>query len=228
MQVQALLKKGRYAGYSNHLPLHGPILKENLGHYIAKYDVWSSYQPEDEGGIYRLAIHPQAIPRRPPKASAYLRGKRKVQKGGAGRSLPQRFGECVEGCVRYLTISCQLPLPGYDAGLFPLMEAFLPQAARQGLPNRVVALIENGSWAPSAGKWPKAILESMKTFRWWSRWSLSVPAKAENGSPAGNAGRTICWPPNNLAFSQRRRKRAPFCSRHFTMPFSPRLILSKA
>ena len=162
MQVQALLKKAATLDIHTICPLHGPILKENLGHYIGKYDVWSSYQPEDEGVFIAYAsIHGHTA--QAAKKLAHIleeKGAKKVVLADLCRS---DLAECVEDAFRYSHLV--LASASYDAGLFPPMEAFLHKLRAKAYQNRVVALVENGSWAPSAGKCMKAILEPMKNLR---------------------------------------------------------------
>lgn len=162
MQVQALLKKAATLDIHTICPLHGPILKENLGHYIGKYDVWSSYQPEDEGVFIAYAsIHGHTA--QAAKKLAHIleeKGAKKVVLADLCRS---DLAECVEDAFRYSHLV--LASASYDAGLFPPMEVFLHKLRAKAYQNRVVALVENGSWAPSAGKCMKAILEPMKNLR---------------------------------------------------------------
>ena len=162
MQVQALLKKAATLDIQTICPLHGPILKENLGHYIGKYDVWSSYQPEDEGVFIAYAsIHGHTA--QAAKKLAHIleeKGAKKVVLADLCRS---DLAECVEDAFRYSHLV--LASASYDAGLFPPMEAFLHKLRAKAYQNRVVALVENGSWASSAGKCMKAILEPMKNLR---------------------------------------------------------------
>ena len=161
-QVQALLKKAATLDIQTICPLHGPILKENLGHYIGKYDVWSSYQPEDEGVFIAYAsIHGHTA--QAAKKLAHIleeKGAKKVVLADLCRS---DLAECVEDAFRYSHLV--LASASYDAGLFPPMEAFLHKLRAKAYQNRVVALVENGSWASSAGKCMKAILEPMKNLR---------------------------------------------------------------
>jgi len=150
MQVQALLKKAATLDIQTICPLHGPILKENLGHYIGKYDVWSSYQPEDEGVFIAYAsIHGHTA--QAAKKLAHIleeKGAKKVVLADLCRS---DLAECVEDAFRYSHLV--------------LASAFLHKLRAKAYQNRVVALVENGSWAPSAGKCMKAILEPMKNLR---------------------------------------------------------------
>ncbi len=162
MQVQALLKKAATLDIQTICPLHGPILKENLGHYIGKYDVWSSYQPEDEGVFIAFASIHGHTAQAAKKLGQMLeaKGAKKVVLADLSRS---DIAEAVEDAFRYSHLV--LASASYDAGLFPPMETFLHKLRAKAYQNRVVALVENGSWAPSAGKCMKAILEPMKNLR---------------------------------------------------------------
>ena len=158
-QVQALLKKAAALDIQIICPLHGPILKENLGYYIEKYDTWSSYRPEDEGVLVACAsIHGNTA-----KAAAKLaeileaKGAKKVVLTDLARC---DIAEAVEDAFRYdkMVTLCAT----YDGGLFPCMEEFLQHLKSKAYQKRKVALVENGSWAPMAAKLMRGIFEGMK------------------------------------------------------------------
>lgn len=157
--VQALLKKA--AGLDIHMicPLHGPVLKENLGFYIDKYNTWSSYEPEDKGVLVAYAsIHGNTG-----KAAKLLTGlleKKGVEKVELFDLSRDDMAEAVEGAFRYdkMVLACAT----YDGGLFPCMEDFLAHLKSKNYQKRTVALIENGTWAPTAAKGMRAALEGMK------------------------------------------------------------------
>lgn len=158
-QVQALLKKAAALDIQIICPLHGPILKENLGYYIEKYDTWSSYRPEDEGVLVACAsIHGNTA-----KAAAKLaeileaKGAKKVVLTDLARC---DIAEAVEDAFRYdkMVTLCAT----YDGGLFPCMEEFLQHLKSKAYQKRKVALVENGSWAPMAVKLMRGIFEGMK------------------------------------------------------------------
>lgn len=159
MQVQALLKKLANLEIQTICPLHGPILKENLSYYINKYDIWSSYKPEDEG----ILIAYNSIHGNTKKAVERLEeilikaGAKKVITSDLAR---EDMAEVIEDAFRYdkMILAC----PTYDAGLFPYMEKFLRHLKHKNYQNRTVAIIENGSWAPAAAKNMKELLEQMK------------------------------------------------------------------
>ena len=160
MQVQALLKKAATLDIRTICPLHGPILKENLEYYIGKYQVWSSYQPEDKGILVACAsIHGNT------KAAA-LELVKKLEKTGVKVALTDLtrddMAEAVEDAFRYdrmVVCACT-----YDGGLFPAAEAFLSRLKSKNYQNRTVGLVENGTWAPMAAKCMKAVLEGMKNI----------------------------------------------------------------
>ena len=158
-QVQALLKKAATLDIQMICPLHGPILKEDLGYYINKYDVWSSYQPEDKGIFIAYAsIHgnTKAVAE---KFAEMLREKG-VEKVAISDLTRDDMAEAVEDAFRYDRVV--LAASSYDAGIFPPMEKFLHHLRAKNYQNRKIGLIENGSWAPSAGRGMKEIISGMK------------------------------------------------------------------
>ncbi len=162
MQVQALLKKAATLDIRTICPLHGPILKENLGYYLDKYNTWSSYTPEDEGVLVAFASIHGNTAHAAHKLAQLLeeKGAKKVSVMDLSRC---DMAEAVEDAFRYSHLA--LAASSYDAGLFPPMETFLHKLKAKAFQNRVVALVENGSWAPSAARTMKAILEPMKNLR---------------------------------------------------------------
>lgn len=157
--VQALLKKAATLDIAVICPLHGPILKENLGFYIDKYNTWSSYQPEDKGVFIAYAsIHGNTA------GAARLLQEQLLQLGEEKVAITDLarddMSEAVEDAFRYDRIV--LAASSYDAGLFPPMEDFLLHLKAKMYQKRTVALVENGSWAPSAAKKMREYLESMK------------------------------------------------------------------
>ena len=161
MQVQALLKKAATLDIQMICPLHGPILKENLGYYIDKYNTWSSYKPEEEG-IY---IACSSIYGNTLKAAQKLveilkeKGAKKVVLADLTK---EDWAEAVEDAFRYSHLI--VASSSYNAGLFPPMKQFLGHLKERSYQNRTVGIIENGSWAPSAGKCMKNTLEEMKNI----------------------------------------------------------------
>ncbi len=158
-QVQALLKKASTLDIKMICPLHGPILKENLGHYIEKYDIWSSYQPEDDGVFIACAsIHGNTF-QAAQKLKEILedKGAKKVVLTDLAR---EDMAEAVEDAFRYDKII--LAASSYNAGVFVPMQQFLMKLKERNYQNRKIGVIENGSWAPSAAKTMKGILQEMK------------------------------------------------------------------
>ena len=158
-QVQALLKKAAALDIAMICPLHGPILKENLGHYIEKYDIWSSYRPEDKGVLVAYAsIHGHTA------AAAKEMAKILKEKGAEKVVLcdlsRDDMAEAVEDAFRYDTLL--LAAATYNAGVFPCMEHFLLHLKGKNYQKRRVGILENGTWAPMAAKIMKGILDGMK------------------------------------------------------------------
>ena len=158
--VQALLKKASTLDIEMICPLHGPILKDNLDYYLNKYQIWSSYQSEDEGVLV---------------ASASIHGNTKevalkivdlLKKKGVKVAFTDLtrddMAEAVEDAFRY----SKMILAGatYDGGVFAPMEDFLHRLQHKGYQNKKVGLIENGSWAPLANKVMKDLLSPMKNI----------------------------------------------------------------
>lgn len=158
MQVQALLNKAANLEIKAIYPLHGPILTENLGYYIDKYKVWSSYEPEEEGILIACS-------------SIYgntLDVARKLEKmlKEAGKNVVlmdltrDDWAEAVANAFRFSKLIVMSS--SYNAGLYPAMEHFLMRLKDRNYQKRKVGIVENGSWAPSAGRCMKSILEGMK------------------------------------------------------------------
>lgn len=158
-QAQALLKKAAGLEIDTICPLHGPILKENLGYYIGLYDTWSSYRPESEGIFIAYAsIHGNT-------AGAAKQLKEILEKKGAKKVAitdlsRDDMAEAIEDAFRYekLVVAAST----YDGGVFPCMEDFLLHLKAKNYQNRKVAIMENGSWGPMAAKKMREQLEQMK------------------------------------------------------------------
>ncbi len=161
-QVQALLKKAAALDIKMICPLHGPILKENLGHYIERYSVWSSYEPEEEGVFVAYAsIHGNTAAAALKMAEILkAKGVKKIEVMDLAR---EDMAEAVENAFRYSSMI--LAAASYDAGVFPCMEDFLHHLKSKNYQNRKIGIIENGSWAPSAAKTIRGILDGMKNIR---------------------------------------------------------------
>ena len=160
-QVQALLKKASALDIEIICPLHGPILTENLGYYIDKYNTWSSYTPEDDGVLIACAsIHGNTMAASKRLAEILKeKGAKKVVVTDLSRD---DMAEAIEDAFRYdkLVVAAS----SYDAGVFPCMEDFLAHLKAKAYQNRKVAIMENGTWAPSAGKVMLSALEGMKNL----------------------------------------------------------------
>ncbi len=158
-QVQALLKKAATLDIAMICPLHGPILKEDLGYYIDKYNTWSSYEPEDKGVLVAYASIHGNTAEAAKKLGAILeqKGAEKVVVSDLSR---EDMAEIIEDAFRYDKII--VAAATYDGGLFPVMEDFLNHLKSKNYQKRVAGIMENGSWAPMAGKQMRAALEGMK------------------------------------------------------------------
>ena len=159
MQVQTLLKK--VAGLEIQLicPLHGPVLKETIGHVLEKYQIWSSYGVESEGVFIAYASLHGNTEDAAKKCKEILekKGCPKVAIADLARG---DMAEALEDAFRYGKIV--LAAPSYDSGVMPVMADFLHHLQSKNYQKRTVALIENGSWAPSAARTMKGMLDAMK------------------------------------------------------------------
>lgn len=158
-QVQSLLKKASTLNIQMICPLHGPILRENLSYYIDKYNTWSSYEPEDEGIFIACAsIHGNTKIVADKLANILEnKGAKKVVITDLARD---DMAEAIEDAFRYDKLV--LAASSYNAGVFTPMEEFLNHLKHRNYQNRTIAIIENGSWAPSAAKSMKEILKEFK------------------------------------------------------------------
>ena len=157
--VQALLKKAAQLDIAIICPLHGPILTENLGYYIGLYDTWSKYEPEDEGVLVAYASIHGNTAEAAKKFADILRAKgaKKVVVSDLSRS---DMAEVVEDAFRYSRLV--VAAASYDSDVFPPMHDFLHHLAIKGFCKRRIGIIENGSWAPSAGRAMRNIIDRFK------------------------------------------------------------------
>lgn len=157
--VQALLKKAATLDIECICPLHGPVLKENLGYYIGLYDTWSKYQVETEGVFIAFAsIHGNtAEVAHKMKDILLAKGAKKVSVADLSRD---DMAEAVEDAFRMGTLV--VAAASYDADVFPPMHDFLHHLKMKAYQKRRVGIIENGSWAPTAGRVMHTMLETMK------------------------------------------------------------------
>ncbi len=158
--VQSVLKKAAALDIKIICPLHGPVLNENLEYYIGKYNIWSSYQPEDKGVLIAYASIYGNTAKAAEQLAELLREKgEKVAVADLARC---DMAEAIEDAFRYdrlVTASVT-----YDGGLFPAMESFLSHLKAKNYQNRTVAFIENGSWAPMSGKLMRGFFDGMKNI----------------------------------------------------------------
>ena len=161
-QVQALLKKASNLDIKMICPLHGPILKENLEYYINKYNTWSSYEPEEEG-IYIACASIYGNTLKVAQKMAEILKEKGAKKVVLADLTTEDWAEAVEDAFRYSHLI--VAASSYNAGLFPPMEQFLNRLKERNYQKRTVGIIENGSWAPSAGKCMKNILQEMKDLK---------------------------------------------------------------
>lgn len=155
--VQNLLKKAVSLDIQIICPLHGPVLNENLAYYIDKYNIWSSYTPEDKGILIAYASIHGNTKKAAEKLAECIGDKEKVVLADLSR---EDMAEVIEDAFRYDRMV--VASPTYDAGLFPVMEDFLRHLKCKAYQKRKVGIIENGSWAPMAGKLMSGILGEMK------------------------------------------------------------------
>ena len=159
--VQTLLKKASALDIKTICPLHGPVLSDNLGYYLDLYNTWSSYQPESKGIFIAYAsIHGNT-------AVAANRFADILRNKGVEKVVVTDLSRCdiaeaVEDAFRYDRMV--LAAASYDAGVFPIMQDFLHHLQAKAFQNRTVGLIENGSWAPTAARTMRNILETMKNI----------------------------------------------------------------
>ena len=158
-QVQALLKKAATLDIACICPLHGPILKENLGYYIGLYDTWSKYEVETEGVFIAYASIHGGTKKVAEKLAEILRAKG-APKVSIADLCRDDMAEAVEDAFRMDKLV--VAAASYDADVFPPMHDFLHHLKLKAYQKRRVGIIENGSWAPCAGRVMKGMLETMK------------------------------------------------------------------
>lgn len=159
VQVQALLKKLATLDVAMICPLHGPILKENLGYYIDKYRIWSSYEPEDDGVLIAYAsIHGNTA--EAAKELAKMLEKKGAKKVALADLTRDDMAEAIEDAFRYDKMI--VAASTYDAGVFPPMEQFLRHLLSKNFQKRKVGFVENGTWAPMAAKVMQEMVGKMK------------------------------------------------------------------
>ena len=162
-QVQALLKVAATLDIQIICPLHGPVLTENLGHYIEKYDIWSSYKVESEGVMIAYASVYGNTKKAAEKLAETLKAKGcpKVVLRDLARS---DMAENIEDAFRYGKLV--LASITYNGDVFPFMHAFLHGLTERSYQNRTLGVIENGTWAPTAGRIIRSAFEKSKNITW--------------------------------------------------------------
>lgn len=160
VQVQALLKKAANLDIKKILPLHGPVLTENLGYYINLYDIWSSYKPEDEGvTVAYTSVYGHTKAAAEKLAALLITKGQKVSIFDLARC---DMAEAVEDAFRYSELV--LATTTYNGDIFPFMRTFIEHLTERNYQSRTIAFIENGSWAPVATKVMKSMFENSKNI----------------------------------------------------------------
>lgn len=157
--VQQLLKKAAGLDIQTICPLHGPVLTEDLGYYLGLYDTWSKYDPEEEGIFIAYCSFYGNTAQAALKLAEIIREKSSVKVSTADIAR-EDLHEAVEDAFRYDRLV--LCAPSYDGGVMPIMEEYIMHLRNKTFRNRKVAFIENGTWAPSAGKKMREAMEEMK------------------------------------------------------------------
>ncbi|RKJ39596.1 MBL fold metallo-hydrolase [Acutalibacter sp. 1XD8-33] len=188
-QVQALLKKAAGLDIQIICPTHGPVLKENLGHYLRLYDLWSSYTPESEG----IVIAYTSVYGNTRKAVEQFA--EKLRQKGCPKVVIHDLARCdmaeaVEDAFRYNKLV--LATTTYNAEIFPFMRTFINHLTERNFQNRTVALIENGTWAPMAARVMKGMLEKSKKI------TLAEPVVTIRSALNGESGEKLEALANNL------------------------------
>ena len=161
-QVQALLKKAATLDIAIICPLHGPVLKENLGHYLNLYDIWSGYRVESEGIVIAYtSVYGNT------RGAVELLAER-LRAKGAPKVVVHDLARCdmaeaISDAFRYGKLV--LATTTYNADIYPFMKTFLHGLTERSFQNRTVGLMENGSWAPMAAKVMRSILSGSKNLR---------------------------------------------------------------
>lgn len=178
MQVQAVLKKAAAIDIQIICPLHGPVLKENLGYYLGLYNTWSSYGVESEG----VFIAYTSVYGNTKKAAELLKEKLEAKgcpKVAIAELAREDMAESVEDAFRYGKLV--IATTTYNADIFPFMKHFILDLTERNYQNRTIGIIENGSWAPMAAKVVKGMFEKSKNITWTDTTvSIKSAVKAAN------------------------------------------------
>ena len=162
VQVQTLLKKAAGLDIAMICPLHGPVLKENLGHYIGLYDAWSAYRPEEQGVVIAFTSVYGHTREGAEKLFALLQ-ERGVKAEIYDLARNDQFA-ALAAAFRYDRVV--LATTTYNGDIFPFMKEFIHHLTERGFKNRTLGLMENGSWAPQAAKIMRKMLEESKDLTW--------------------------------------------------------------
>ena len=203
-QVQNLLKKAGNFEIETICPLHGPVLKENLGYYLNLYNIWSSYQSETDGvAIFYTSVYGHT------KEAAELLGET-LKKKGCPKVVccdlaREDMAEAVEDAFRYPKIV--FATTTYNMSIFPFMRTFLDHLVEHNFQNKVVGLIENGTWAPNASKVMKEILSKAKNIHLLEQEVKLLSAiKDENRAQIESLANELMKPSEFLAKEQEEKK----------------------
>ena len=156
------MKKAASLDIATICPLHGPVLKENLGYYIGLYDTWSKYEPESKGVLVAYASIHGNTKKAAEKLAEILRQKG-VEKVVVSDLSREDMAEVIEDAFRYDRMV--LCAASYDSGVFPCMQDFLHHLQSKAYQKRTVGIVENGSWAPCAAKAMREIVDTFKDVR---------------------------------------------------------------
>lgn len=159
--VQAVLKKAANLDIKVIAPLHGPVLGENLGYYLGLYNTWSSYQPEDKGIFIAYCSLHGNTEEAALKLADIIKDNSEVKVSTSDLARDD-MAEAIEDAFRYDRLV--VAAPTYDGGVMPIMQDFIHHLSIKAYQNRTVGIIENGSWAPAAGKKMREAFEQMKNI----------------------------------------------------------------
>ena len=189
-QVQNLLKVAATLDIQIICPLHGPVLKENLGHYLEKYNIWSSYAVEDEG----VVIAYTSVYGNTKKAVELLANK--LQEKGCPKVVVydlarDDMSKAVADAFRYGKLV--LATTTYNAEIFPFMHTFIDHLVERNYQNRTIGLIENGSWSPTAAKVMKNMFAKSKNITWLeNQVTIMSSLSDENVEQMDNMAEELC------------------------------------
>ncbi len=192
-QVQMLLKKAAALDIQTICPLHGPVLTENLGYYLNLYDIWSSYRPEEEGVMIAYTSVYGHTKQAALELAALLeqKGCAKVVVNDLARC---DMAEAVEDAFRYSKLV--LATTTYNGGIFPFMQEFIHHLTERNFQNRTVAMIENGSWGPTAVRVMTGMLEKSKNLTYLPTTVKIMSAlNDESRAKLAQMAEELCAPP---------------------------------